>query len=251
MTAVGEFYAVLAGHYDELFPLKEQTTAFVRSFLSGGPAKYHLLDIGCATGQLALHLARQGYTVTAIEPDATMVAVARQRQAIRPVPEVPIVKAGMLDLDGVFPGKLFHAILCLGNTLVHLRYLDEVGQFVSMVYKHLVPGGVFILQIVNYTRILSQQITELPFVDRPSVSLERRYRYSTDRESIRFITRLIRKETGDVMENETNLLPLQWLQLEPVFAEAGFPPPLVFGDFNRIPYTPASPALVLVCTRDP
>lgn len=242
---MGEFYAVLAGYYDELFPLKEQTSAFVRSFFQDAPANYHILDVGCATGQLALHLAQQDFDVTAIEPDETMVTLAWQRMATHPDHDASMVKAGMLDLDCTFPGETFDAVLCLGNTLVHLQSLDEVRQFFAMVYRHLTPGGPFILQIVNYTRILSQNVTELPFIDRPSVSIERRYRLSDRGDKIHFVTRLKLKETGQAFESETTLLPLQWQQLEPIFAEAGFPPPQIFGDFNRSPYTPDSPGLIV------
>lgn len=243
---MGDFYAVLAHHYDELFPLKDRTSAFVCSNLPGVPNAHHVLDIGCATGQMALYLAQQGYTVTAIDPDEKMVTLAWQRMANHPANDVSVVTAGMLDLDDIFPSMPFNSMLCLGNTLVHLQNVEEVREFAAMAYRHLTPNGRFILQIVNYTRILSQNITELPLIDRSAVALERRYRCSAGDKHIHFMTRLTRKEINETIENETTLLPLQWSQLQPIFTEAGFSPPQIFGDFNRSPFAPTSPALVAV-----
>jgi len=48
------FYEKLSTYYDKLFPLRESRLSFVLSNLS----KPYVLDIGCATGDLAIALSK-------------------------------------------------------------------------------------------------------------------------------------------------------------------------------------------------
>jgi 2-polyprenyl-3-methyl-5-hydroxy-6-metoxy-1,4-benzoquinol methylase len=256
---LSRFYRSLADYYDELFPLDKTTIAFVSSFLSEPGS--HILDIGCATGQLALALASQAGTtavgtpgivgtVTAIEPDEKMVALVKQRADDEDLQiKLEVLPGSMLDLDTLFPQGTFHLILCLGNTLVHLQTLAEIRQFVRSVYKRLKKGGVFLLQIVNYTRILKQGITELPLIDKPRVSLTRNYRYDKSTHMIRFLTRLTLKDTSEIMDNDIPLYPLEHCQLLPLCSETGFETVTCSGSFKGEPWTQDSPALVIALRK--
>ncbi len=54
-----EFYSSISKYYAEIFPFQMVQLQFVKS-RAGEPAGKQLLDIGCATGELAIQLAKNG-----------------------------------------------------------------------------------------------------------------------------------------------------------------------------------------------
>lgn len=244
------FYRDLASYYDELFPLNPKTTEFVCSFLK--KPNNHILDIGCATGQLALELAayKRIASVTAIEPDEKMVETLRLRiHETHPRNRMEIHTGGMLDLDTLFSTRRFDLVLCLGNTLVHLPSLADINRFFHSVYHRLNSGGVFIFQVVNYIRILNQDIRELPLIDRPRVSFQRKYTYDESAHMMRFATRMTIKETGQALDNHTLLYPLRHNEITPIIDAAGFHTELTLSTFAGQPWLPSGQALIMTLRK--
>lgn len=110
----------------------------VRAFLP--PEKGKALDMGSGRGISAYALARDGYTVSALEPDPSAVVGA---QAIR-----GLANAARLDIDVVetwgenlpFPDSSFDLVHCR-QVLHHARNLTDLCRQIGRVLK---PGGVFI-----------------------------------------------------------------------------------------------------------
>jgi glycine/sarcosine N-methyltransferase len=252
---MSQFYNSLADHYDQIFPLNQATSSFLLSYLNQPDS--HLLDIGCATGQLALHLVTADQVdigsvgaVTAIEPDEKMVSILRQRIAQKDLNnKLSVHIAGMLDLDSHFQSNFFHIIYCFGNTLVHLQSLSQISRFLESSFLCLKPGGLLIFQIVNYTRIFAQNITQLPLIDSPEVSFLRQYQYQDNHSLLQFNTRLTFKESGRTLEHKTLLFPLQKHQVESICQDIGYETIACFGNFNRDPWQPQSPALIMVLKK--
>jgi glycine/sarcosine N-methyltransferase len=251
---LGELYHALADYYDEVFPLNRGALDFVLSFLKGRAGDVHILDIGSAVGRFPLVLAgvSSHFHVTAIEPDEKMVSIAKRRSMqAEGGDRVRIIKASMEAVGDLFPAESFDVVLCLGNTLVHLQTPDEICRFISNVFLKLRRGGIFIIQVVNYSRILAQKITELPFIDMPNVSFARRYEFTGEGEEcrVRFFTRLtVKGKDGDedkVIDNETVLYPLEFDRIRSMMEEAGFEPIDAYGSYNLDPWNLSSPALIL------
>jgi glycine/sarcosine N-methyltransferase len=249
------FYRDLSHYYDSLFPLNQATVEFIRSYITV-PASI-ILDIGCATGQLAISLAElplsQGTigTVFALDPDEKMVTLLKEKNLQKQLDsKLTVLMGGMSDLESLFKPATFHLIYCLGNTLVHLTSLAEIQHLFQAVFSRLKNGGLFIFQIVNYTRILSQNIMELPVIDKPAVTFTRQYRYHKTNHLIQFFTRLTLKETGHVLENETSLYPLEYHQVAPIIDHTHFETIACLGSFNREPWNASSPALILVLKKN-
>ncbi|MDR2078417.1 MAG: methyltransferase domain-containing protein, partial [Treponema sp.] len=77
-------YDDLLEYYDELFPVEKKRIDFIESLAalkSGGSESRPLrvLDIGCATGSTALHLARRGMDLVGIDCNETMIQSANRR----------------------------------------------------------------------------------------------------------------------------------------------------------------------------
>lgn len=164
------FYTRFADVYDLIFPLTHHKKHVLNEFVYD---KETLLDIGSATGMMSQYIASLNKQVTAIDIDARMVFLAQQKG-------VNALVTDMAQLNGM--SETFDGILCLGNTLVHLSNLEEINQFFEDCYNRLNPNGQLLIQIINYHKVLTQEITQLPTITSPlkNVVLERHY-FKNDR----------------------------------------------------------------------
>ncbi|MCU0285032.1 MAG: class I SAM-dependent methyltransferase [Acidobacteria bacterium] len=238
-------YKVLSGYYNEIFPLKEPRISFVRSFLKLVPCR--ILDAGCAAGQLAVVLAGEGHKVTGIDLDAGLIQAAKQEAGSHGL-EINFAVMNMMDIDAHFPSHSFDAVLCLGNTLVHLQSPAEIAEFMQKVYRVLKKEGVFIIQIVNYDHVLAKGITELPVIDTEHVRFERHYIYDKDKHKMHFQTRFTVKKDMTYFEDEVSLYPLVQSELDSLIKKT-FNEVSYYGDFAAKAYTIDSPALIAAARK--
>ena len=208
------------------------------------------MDVGCATGQLAATLARDGHEVTGIDLDATLIDMARKDAAAHGL-KVNFEVMDMTEVAANFSSCSFDMVLCLGNTLVHLPSLEEIGGFIKKISGVLKKGGVFIVQVVNYDHVLARGITELPVIDTEHVRFERHYVYDRVNHRMHFRTNFTVKENMNYFEDEVLLYPLTQSELDSLIKSAGFNEVSYFGDFSAKEYTIKkytieSPALIAV-----
>ncbi len=249
MTAHSEpelrFYEALAEVYDVLFPLAPQKVTFCKQYLETG--HHELLDIGCATGALCFALAADGYHITGLDSDERMLQIARQKRNIEH--QITFIADDMRNLNRRFPETSLDAVFCFGNTMAHLDGADEIEGFLDQVYKSLRPGGEFLGQLVNYERIISGRISELPLIQRGEVTFARRYRYEENDRSLMFEGRLILGKSRQTLQNRIRLYPLTMPELRSRLSEIGFKNIEFFGDFNCALYTGRAGALVFAAKK--
>jgi glycine/sarcosine N-methyltransferase len=208
------FYTSISSHYDAIFPVDAAEVSFIAKRLTG---RKSVLDIGCGTGNKTVHYARAGRKVIAVDADPAMIARAESTYA---APGVSYQVLSMLELDQKFPPCRFDALLCLGNTLVHLPRPEQIREMIVKMAGLLQDGGLAIIQILNYDRILSQKITALPLLETEHIRFERFYaRQETE---MRFVTKLVVKETGEEIDNDIPLYPLRRGELDERLQSSGF-----------------------------
>ena len=151
----------------------------------------------------------------------------------------------MLGIDDHFdPGSL-DQILCFGNTLVHLRDPDEIRRLLKAVYRLIVPGGVFVLQILNYDRILDQGIRQLPIIEGEAFRFLRSYELEgTGR--ILFKTELELRDAQTTFKDVTPLYPLRFEELKEILEIAGFRSHRFYSGYEGSDYTLEDFALIAV-----
>ncbi len=238
-----DLYNCLADYYDEIFPFLDNKKAFFKPWMLADKMK-KVLDIGCATGEFAFYAESFAKSVIAIDLDEELLKRAKQKKA-KSESQVEYYQMNMLDIGQRFQ-KQFHLLTCLGNTLVHLQSLQEIKNFMADCQKILLEKGVFIFQIVNYDRIIKQNIKSLPEIDKSQYQFKRYYDYDRDAKLIRFRTELILKESSQSFSNEHFLYPLKWKEINNILSDLGFRAEF-FGDFSGSDYTADSPALIAVC----
>lgn len=256
-----EFYSSISKYYAEIFPFQPVQLQFVKS-RAGELAGNQLLDIGCATGELAIQLAKSGAIVTGIDLNKDLLEQAKRgcsgfqtADSFNPssefaTPNPNFQKGNMLELNTDFQPGQFDAVLCFGNTLVHLQSPALVQQMLDGGFSVLKPGGHFLLQILNYDYILSEPVTELPIIDTESIRFTRKYRFPYSGSLIQFQTELLIKSENKTIKNETLLLALRSRHLTEMLQIAGFSEIELFSNFKQEPFGGKHLPLVVSCKRN-
>jgi len=241
------FYTSIAPHYQYIFPFNPAQIEFLRHVLPYNGAR--VLDVGCATGDLAFALTHFGFPIWAFDFDPQMVQIAqktKQEDSMFPIFE----QLDMRQIDERFPEAYFDTVICFGNTLVHLLSDDDIRKFIQAAFKVLSPEGKLTIQILNYQHILENQIKSLPLIDNEHIRFERNYEFGDESGLIDFNTKLTVKATGQEINNSTKLYAIRQNKLQELLEEAGFSAIEFFGSFNREPLTSTSLPLVLSCQKN-
>lgn len=241
-----EFYQGISEYYDAIFPTGEAQLALLTKKFAG---KNRILDLASGTGNYAIALAQQGYQVWGIDLNANMIAQAQAKGENKDLP-VEFLVADMQECDNFFPPKYFGGVFCIGNSLVHLPDKSAVFNLIKKVYHLLEDQGVFIIQIINYDRVLHYNIKSLPTIynEQAGVKFVRKYRYDPLKKSIIFTATLEIKD-GQPVTNSVVLLPLLKDELVDYLKKAGFKHIEVFGDFKGNPFTLETQGGVFVASK--
>lgn len=226
------FYSSISKYYPEIFPYNPAQLQFA-SKNSGGLDGKKVLDIGCATGELAFQMAKAGAFVAGIDLNEDLLEKAKTEKVH---PGLTFQKGNMLKLKSDFQSESFDTVLCFGNTLVHLTSTELILKMLKDVYDVLIPGGVFLLQILNYDYILSEPVTELPLIETDNIRFVRDYLFEENSPLIAFQTELHLKKEGEVIFNETSLFALKSNELKNLLEKAGFESLELFANFKEKPY---------------
>jgi len=206
----------------------------------------NILDIGCATGELAFQLANAGAVVTGIDLNEDLLGQAKTTKIHQ---NLQFQTGNMLELETDFPPGQFDAVLCFGNTLVHLQTVELIHQMMMGVFAVLKPDGQFLLQILNYDYIIGESITELPLIETENIRFIRKYKFEENEPLIRFQTELVLKKENKSVLNETPLFALQSAELIGLLQNAGFKEIELFSSFKSEPFGGKHLPLVVSCKK--
>lgn len=222
------FYEELSKYYDIVFPLGVKQMEFINKRINPSGS---ILDIAAGTGNYSLALAKGGYDVTAVDLDDEMVNSIIEKANIMDI-DLKAIKMNMLDMD-TLDGK-YDGIICIGNSLVHLKDKEEIHKALKSMKSALKDGGTLILQIVNYDRIIINDVKNLPTIDRPESGVKFIRDYDHVNGVIHFNTTLI---VGDEeYKNSIPLYPLKSEDMMDILKDCGFEEIEFYGGFNEAPY---------------
>ncbi|MDP9087417.1 MAG: class I SAM-dependent methyltransferase [Pseudomonadota bacterium] len=147
-TVKAHYDNLLAEHYDWMFgvpfdaKVAEQKTLLQElvdtTLLRGGLAA----DLGCGSGFQSVALADLGCQVLAIDTSEKLLKELLARIASR---DITTKHADLLGLDCIVDPASVSIVVCMGDTLPHLRSRDEVSELFRSVHRALKPGGQFVV----------------------------------------------------------------------------------------------------------
>jgi SAM-dependent methyltransferase len=234
--------------------IRREAPLLAEVFSAASPRR--LLDLGCGTGEHARFLHAQGFEVVGIDRSPAMLQKAREE----PLPSGLEFREGDMSRLEDAVGGSFGGALCLGNALPHLTEAEEMKGFARGLRGFLDPGGLLLLQILNYERIFGRGIRHLPISFRPG---------EEDDDEVVFLRLMELRDDGRLVFVPSTLRlrskaesPLElvrsrrvelkgWTapELESMLSEAGFQKFRRYGGFDRSPYeTLESADLVLVAS---
>ncbi len=225
---------------------------FMEAPLSSAPSR-RLLDLGSGTGEHARFLAGKGFEVVGVDVSDAMLEQAREGGT---PPGVSFVRGDLVQVDQAVSGR-FGAAICLGNTLTHVTDPGLLANLFGAVRRVLLPGAPFILQVLNYERLIRNGQRCLPMT------------FLTDDEGDAIFLRVMTHQPGGAVIFTPALLryrpeghpPLEvvashnvplrgWLkdQLETALGAAGFSDRQVYGTMAETSFDPCeSTDVVMVC----
>ena len=241
------FYTDISLVYDDLFPVSPAQRSLLESLREDGGVR-SVVDCGCGTGSQLLPFAGNGLACLGFDPDPSLVAIARRKLA--PFPKARIEEGSFADLRRLaeIPSDL---LLCLGNSIVHVPQA-EAGQFLSAAAAALSPGGLLLLQLLNYERLFRNGVTELPLLRSEDGAVEFRRHYEWEsRRKVDFHTalRLATAEGPKIVRNEIPLYPIFPEELWELSENAGFRDIRFYGDFARAEFSDESEAVVCLAKK--
>ncbi len=241
------FYKELSRVYDIVFKKDEATVSFLKKGLNSNS---DILDLACGTGTYSVELAKDGHNVTGIDLDADMLELAKTKAGDD---SAEFYCEDMTKFGQITKGMLFDRIFCIGNSLVHLNNRNEVESFIKEIYHSLKKDGSVIIQIINYDRIIDNDIKSLPTIDRSSegVKFIRNYNMGKEKAALDFQTELIiiSDEQERSYTNSVPLLALRSTELVEMLKKAGFSKVELYGGFNEAEFDKNSYALIVKCYR--
>ena len=235
------FYRQLSRYYDEIFKSNASEMDFFIRQLHG---RQDILDIACGTGNKTVLFKALGRNIVGIDMDQDMVNIAKQRHRAEGVAYLAV---DMREIERHFAPQSFDAILCLGNSLVHMRPLAAVQEIINQTHTLLRKGGLLIIQIINYDRIVEHNIACLPTIETENVKFFRNYHWQN--RQLHFATRLLIKKSGQELNNDIVLLALRQKQLAACLKRAGFGQCKYYGGFNGQPLEENSVPLIVTAHK--
>ncbi|MFL6446454.1 MAG: class I SAM-dependent DNA methyltransferase [Bryobacteraceae bacterium] len=142
-NASASSYDPIAEMYHKLWAdwyLPAALPALDRLFFSRVPEGARVLDVCCGSGHVTRELIRRGYSVTAVDASAELIAIARK--------DWPQLDWQVQDARFLQVGKRkYRAALSTFDSLNHLSNSEDLQKVFEGVHKALEPNGLFLFDM--------------------------------------------------------------------------------------------------------
>lgn len=248
-SAIDTYGPVTARYYDAAYavhPALGPDVQFYRSLAreAAGP----VLELGCGTGRTLLPIAADGIPCTGVDASQAMLNALRAKQPPR---TLRLACATMQSFD--LGADRFTLIFSAFRAFQHLYTVEDQLACLARVRRHLAPGGLLAFDVFN------PRLSRIGLLEEPEFE-ELRFPHEGD-EIVRYTSltrdlgrqvqhvrmRYERRRGGEVVGNDVVEFDMRWFyrfEVEHLLARAGFELLALYGDFDKSPFTGASPAII-------
>ncbi len=233
--------------YDRFYPPEERDDyAFYLPLIMRARA---VLDVGCGPGSL-LHLAREaGHSgrLCGLDPADAMLEQARRRSGIEWIHG---------DLSTVSFDRAFDLIVMTGHAFQQLITDDEIGQALTAISAALVEGGRFAFETRNpldrgWERWPTQYEGRTTDASGALVTATCAVELPNEENIVRSIMTYSSPAWNTSLESRNTLRFVDASTLSAFLAVAGLIIEQQFGDWDRQPFTAASPEIITIARKEP
>lgn len=133
---LARFYETEHSSFQEDFPLYERYAKILKG---------SILEIGCGTGRITAHLARQGFKVTGMDISAPMLEIANEkRNTLALEVSLTFIQEDMCSFQ---LSEFFKMIIVPLGTFNHLLSKRKQMQCLTCIHDHLLPEGAVIFDL--------------------------------------------------------------------------------------------------------
>ncbi|HPY32933.1 MAG TPA: methyltransferase domain-containing protein [Anaerolineaceae bacterium] len=253
-------YDKLAMHYDHFVDWKSRL-AFEMPFiqeqlalLPGEPENLKLMDTASGTGQHAIALARLGYQVSASDLYPQMLNIANTNALAADV-NIRLKTAGFGNIAEAFPGESFDAVLCLGNSLPHVKSLADLQHTLQDFAALMAPNALLLLQQRNFDAVMRARNRFMEPQSQQTADQEWLFFRFYDFEpngTIQFSILTLTRKPGSRWETSltsTHLLPILFADMQNALEMAGFEQLRFYGNLKGEAFDPAQSGDLIVVAR--
>jgi SAM-dependent methyltransferase len=204
------------------------------------------LDVGCGTGMLACRIAEEGLSVVAVDPAAGMLRLARARPGGGKVRWIAS-KGQDLRLS-----ERFDLAYMTGHAFQALLSDEDAIDLLAAIARHLAPGGRFAFETRNPARRaweswspgLSNRVAETCEHGRVEEMTEAFAEQATGIVALRHRYRFL--DQGTELTGWSRIRFVERPHVFRLLAEACLRPIACYGDWDRRPFAPDSPEIVVL-----
>jgi SAM-dependent methyltransferase len=206
-----------------------------------------IAEFGCGTGTVALGLALEGFHMVGVDISQDMLSKAHQKsKGLKIKPD--FIKADIINVK--LPEK-FDMLLCLGNTVPLIYRLPDARRLFKNFARHLNPGGILIIQQLNYDRILKEKPRTFA-IDRIENQL-RIKQYNYLRNLVNFTVTIVDHSSAPpkIERSRSRLRPWKKTDLISELKSAGFYKISAYGDYSKNRFSGRSKDLIIKAKLKP
>jgi SAM-dependent methyltransferase len=187
-------------------------------------------------------------SVTAVDPSEEMLKIAVKLTD----GNNPAFAFGGLGIS--LPDGKYDMITILGNTATLVQNMDKFEESIKELHEKLTANGVLIIQIVNYDKVIKQQVLSLPAMKKKRNDTEyiflREYRMVENCPELTVIT--VELNSDDIKQRieHTRHLPLTSEKLANILMKSGFSKYDFYADYSSNPFdTAESGSLIAIVEK--
>ena len=242
-----DFYNAIAGDYETIVDAAGRA-AGIKAFVGELIDRYSVrsaVDVACGTGAYTFALAAAGVKTVGADISEGMVARARLH-AGQTGADIQWHVVGMQDIAEHVTEPV-DAVLCMGNSLPHILSDDDLAKTASAFRKLVNPGGVAVVHLLNYDRILADAERIVGITRVEDVEYVRFYDFFHGRLRFNILEVHWDGDTATHKLHATELRPYRSAELADAFTQGGFTTVETYGSQAFDPFdAEQSDVLVLV-----
>lgn len=209
-----------------------------------------ILELCCGTGRLTIPLAKEGYYMTGIDINESMLAKAKEKARLQDIENCHFVQGDVITFD---LNKYFSFIFIPFNSMHHIFNLHDLERFLKCVHQHLLPNGTFVIDILNpnIEFIVSHKDKTSLYkkikMNNSSIEIKQTMEYDALYQVNR-VKWIYNMQENEVVQNlDMRLFFPQ--EVEAILKYNGFKIISKMGDYDDSEYSSISPKQILVCQK--